>query len=56
MAAGRGYVIHTFPTGQGNVVGNPIVPVIKISGNPRTVAHDVGAYRRGRDRRADAAR
>ena len=36
MGAG-GYVIHTFPTGQGNVVGNPIVPVIKISGNPRTV-------------------
>ncbi len=36
MAAG-GYIIHTFPTGQGNVVGNPIVPVIKISANPRTV-------------------
>ena len=36
MAAG-GYVVHTFPTGQGNVVGNPIVPVIKISANPRTV-------------------
>ncbi|MEM0989546.1 MAG: UxaA family hydrolase [Pseudomonadota bacterium] len=36
MAAG-GYVIHTFPTGQGNVVGNPVVPVIKISGNPRTL-------------------
>ena len=36
MAAG-GYVVHTFPTGQGNVVGNPIVPVIKISGNPKTV-------------------
>ena len=36
MAAG-GFVIHTFPTGQGNVVGNPIVPVIKISGNPRTI-------------------
>ncbi|TWG99535.1 (2R)-sulfolactate sulfo-lyase subunit beta [Mesorhizobium sp. J18] len=36
MAAG-GYVIHTFPTGQGNVIGNPIVPVIKISANPRTV-------------------
>ena len=32
-----GYVIHTFPTGQGNVIGNPIVPVIKISGNPRTL-------------------
>src|SRR3954447_140208 len=36
MAAG-GYAVHTFPTGQGNVIGNPIVPVIKISGNPRTV-------------------
>jgi len=36
MAAG-GYVIHTFPTGQGNIVGNPIVPVVKISANPRTV-------------------
>lgn len=36
MAAG-GYVIHTFPTGQGNVVGNPIVPVVKITANPRTV-------------------
>ncbi len=36
MAAG-GYVIHTFPTGQGNVIGNPILPVIKITGNPRTV-------------------
>ena len=35
MAAG-GAVIHTFPTGQGNVVGNPIVPVIKITANPRT--------------------
>src|SRR5258708_37007287 len=36
MAAG-GYVVHTFPTGQGNVIGNPILPVIKITGNPRTV-------------------
>ncbi len=36
MAAG-GYVVHTFPTGQGNIVGNPIVPVVKISANPRTV-------------------
>jgi lactate dehydrogenase-like 2-hydroxyacid dehydrogenase len=36
MAAG-GAVIHTFPTGQGNVVGNPIVPVIKITANPRTL-------------------
>ena len=30
-------MVHTFPTGQGNVIGNPIVPVIKISGNPKTV-------------------
>lgn len=36
MAAG-GYVVHTFPTGQGNIIGNPIVPVIKISANPFTV-------------------
>lgn len=36
MAAG-GAVVHTFPTGQGNVIGNPIVPVIKITANPRTV-------------------
>lgn len=36
MAAG-GYVVHTFPTGQGNVIGNPIVPVIKITGNPKTI-------------------
>jgi len=37
LMAAAGYAIHTFPTGQGNVVGNPIVPVIKISANPRTV-------------------
>jgi (2R)-sulfolactate sulfo-lyase subunit beta len=36
MAAG-GAVLHLFPTGQGNVVGNPIEPVVKISGNPDTV-------------------
>ena len=36
MAAG-GYVVHTFPTGQGNLVGNPIVPVVKITANPRTI-------------------
>jgi (2R)-sulfolactate sulfo-lyase subunit beta len=36
MAAG-GYVVHTFPTGQGNVIGNPIIPVIKVTANPRTV-------------------
>ena len=36
MGAG-GAVLHMFPTGQGNVIGNPIVPVIKVSGNPNTV-------------------
>jgi (2R)-sulfolactate sulfo-lyase subunit beta len=36
MAAG-GAVIHLFPTGQGNVIGNPIVPVVKVSANPITV-------------------
>ncbi|GGK37999.1 UxaA family hydrolase [Salinarimonas ramus] len=37
LMAAAGYVVHTFPTGQGNVIGNPIVPVVKITGNPRTV-------------------
>ena len=37
LQAAAGYVVHCFPTGQGNVCGNPIMPVIKISGNPRTV-------------------
>jgi (2R)-sulfolactate sulfo-lyase subunit beta len=37
LQAAGGFVVHLFPTGQGNVIGNPIMPVIKISGNPRTV-------------------
>mgnify|MGYP003350554142 CR=1 FL=1 len=37
LMGAAGYVIHCFPTGQGNVIGNPILPVIKITGNPRTV-------------------
>lgn len=37
LCAASGYVVHFFPTGQGNVIGNPIVPVIKICANPRTV-------------------
>ncbi|MBV1703033.1 MAG: UxaA family hydrolase [Hyphomicrobiales bacterium] len=37
LMGAAGYVVHTFPTGQGNIIGNPIVPVIKITGNPRTV-------------------
>ena len=37
LQAAAGYALHIFPTGQGNVIGNPIMPVIKITGNPRTV-------------------
>ncbi len=37
LQAAAGYVVHLFPTGQGNIVGNPIMPVIKLTGNPRTV-------------------
>ncbi|MDF3882184.1 UxaA family hydrolase [Cupriavidus basilensis] len=37
LCAASGYVVHFFPTGQGNVIGNPIVPVIKLCANPRTV-------------------
>jgi (2R)-sulfolactate sulfo-lyase subunit beta len=37
LQAAAGFVVHMFPTGQGNVIGNPIMPVIKLSGNPRTV-------------------
>ena len=36
MAAG--FVCHFFPTGQGNIIGNPIEPVIKLSANPLTVS------------------
>jgi (2R)-sulfolactate sulfo-lyase subunit beta len=37
LQAAAGYVVHLFPTGQGNIIGNPIEPVIKLSANPRTV-------------------
>ncbi|MCG5259525.1 D-galactarate dehydratase [Cupriavidus gilardii] len=37
LCAAAGFVVHFFPTGQGNVIGNPIVPVIKLCANPRTV-------------------
>ncbi|KJS10255.1 MAG: D-galactarate dehydratase [Peptococcaceae bacterium BRH_c8a] len=35
--AASGAVVHFFPTGQGNIIGNPIEPVIKLSANPMTV-------------------
>jgi (2R)-sulfolactate sulfo-lyase subunit beta len=34
--AASGAIIHLFPTGQGNIIGNPILPVIKLSANPLT--------------------
>jgi (2R)-sulfolactate sulfo-lyase subunit beta len=37
LCAAAGFVAHFFPTGQGNVIGNPILPVIKLCANPRTV-------------------
>ena len=37
LQAAAGYVVHLFPTGQGNIIGNPIEPVIKLTANPRTV-------------------
>jgi (2R)-sulfolactate sulfo-lyase subunit beta len=37
MCAG-GAVLHLFPTGQGNVIGNPVEPVIKLTANPHTAA------------------
>ncbi|MBO8173118.1 MAG: UxaA family hydrolase [Bacillaceae bacterium] len=37
LMAAAGAVVHFFPTGQGNIVGHPIEPVIKLSANPHTV-------------------
>jgi (2R)-sulfolactate sulfo-lyase subunit beta len=36
LQAAAGFVVHLFPTGQGNVIGNPIEPVIKLTANPQT--------------------
>jgi len=37
LQAAAGFVVHLFPTGQGNIIGNPIEPVIKLTANPKTV-------------------
>ena len=34
--AAAGSVVHFFTTGQGNIVGHPIIPVIKTTANPIT--------------------
>ena len=36
LQAAAGFPLHLFTTGQGNIIGNPIVPVIKITANPKT--------------------
>ena len=36
LQAAGGFNIHLFPTGQGNIIGNPIEPVIKLTANPKT--------------------
>jgi (2R)-sulfolactate sulfo-lyase subunit beta len=38
LCAAAGSIAHYFPTGQGNVIGNPILPVIKLSANPLTIS------------------
>ena len=52
--AAGGFVAHFFPTGQGNIIGNPIEPVIKLTANPRTakemsehIDYDCSAILRG---------
>ena len=36
LQAAGGFNIHLFPTGQGNIIGNPIEPVVKLTANPLT--------------------
>ncbi len=52
--AAAGFVAHFFPTGQGNIIGNPIEPVIKLTANPLTaktmaehIDYDCSAILRG---------
>ncbi len=38
LCAAGGSVLHFFTTGQGNIIGNPIIPVMKICANPLTIS------------------
>lgn len=38
LCAAAGSVLHFFTTGQGNIIGHPIIPVMKICANPLTVS------------------
>jgi len=39
LMGAAGAVLHLFITGQGNIVGNPIIPVVKLTANPKTVKY-----------------
>tara|TARA_B100000700_G_scaffold264660_1_gene302541 strand:+ start:760 stop:1926 length:1167 start_codon:yes stop_codon:yes gene_type:complete len=39
LQAAAGFNIHLFPTGQGNIIGNAIEPVVKLTGNPSTAVN-----------------
>jgi len=36
LQCAAGYAVHLFTTGQGNIIGNPVEPVVKLTANPRT--------------------
>lgn len=38
LMAAAGAVLHLFPTGQGNVIGHPVEPVVKLTANPSTAS------------------
>jgi (2R)-sulfolactate sulfo-lyase subunit beta len=37
LCCAAGAVLHLFTTGQGNIIGNPVLPTIKMTANPMTV-------------------
>ena len=38
LFAAGGAALHLFTTGQGNIIGNPIIPVVKLTANPNTAS------------------
>lgn len=38
LVAAAGAVLHIFPTGQGNIIGHPVEPVIKLTANETTAS------------------
>ena len=36
LQGAAGFALHIFTTGQGNIIGHPIMPVIKVTANPKT--------------------